>query len=127
MVVEAGTYGVPAVGYRSAAGVAESIVDEETGLVVDGGPQELTAALRRILADPALRDRLGAASRERAEQFSWQRTVTSFAAILGGAVRQLPPVHGEDAEPDATHSGLGIEATTVRSVTLDGPSGPDDA
>jgi glycosyltransferase involved in cell wall biosynthesis len=125
VVVEAGTYGVPAVGYRSAAGVAESIVDEETGLVVDGGPEDLTAALRRILADPELRDRLGAASRLRAELFSWRSTVTAFAAVLAGAARRLPPVYGEAAGPDANHAGLGVDEAVVRPVTLDGPAGPE--
>ncbi len=124
VVVEAGTYGVPAVGYLSAAGVAESIVDGETGLVVRGGPDEFAVALRRILADSELRDRLGVASRVHAELFSWQRTVTSFAAIVAGAVQHQPPVSGEDVEPDDdTQSELGLGGA-LRRVTLDGPSGP---
>ncbi len=50
-VMEAATHGVPSVAYRAASGVAESIVDHETGLLVDGGVGRLhrgaTPAARR--------------------------------------------------------------------------------
>ena len=61
--------------------VAESILDGRTGLLADS-PAELTAGLRRLLTDPALRTRLGMAARERAATFDWDRTVKEFAAVV---------------------------------------------
>ena len=81
VVQEAALHGVPAIGFRAAGGVAESILDGRTGLLADS-PAELTAGLRRLLTDPALRTRLGAAARERAATFDWDRTVKEFAAVV---------------------------------------------
>jgi glycosyltransferase involved in cell wall biosynthesis len=51
------------------AGLREAVIHEQTGLLVPpGNPAALAAALQRLIADPALRARLGAAGRERAEQ-----------------------------------------------------------
>ena len=59
-------------------GLRDLVVDGETGLVVEPrDPRALRAALERLLDDPDLRRRLGAAGRERArEHFSWE-TVTA--------------------------------------------------
>jgi glycosyltransferase involved in cell wall biosynthesis len=69
-------------------GLLDLVVDGETGLLVPPGDVEaLRAALERLLADPALRGRLGAAARERArEHFSWERatdlTLDAYAAAV---------------------------------------------
>jgi glycosyltransferase involved in cell wall biosynthesis len=66
-VLEAMAAGLPVVG-SSVGGVPELVVDGETGLLVEpGNPQELSAAIDRLLADPELRRRLGDAGRERAQ------------------------------------------------------------
>lgn len=50
-------------------GTNEVVVDGESGLLVPpGDATALAAALRRLLADPGLRERLGAAARVRVEQ-----------------------------------------------------------
>jgi len=56
-------------------GLRDLVVDGETGLLVPPGDvPALRAALERLLGDPELRRRLGAAGRERArERFSWER------------------------------------------------------
>lgn len=56
-------------------GLRDLIVDGETGLLVPPGDvPALRAALERLLGDPELRRRLGAAARERAaERLSWDR------------------------------------------------------
>ena len=60
--------GLPVVASR-VGGVPEQVVDGETGLLVDpGDPKPLAAALERLTGDPALRRRLGAAGRARAEE-----------------------------------------------------------
>jgi glycosyltransferase involved in cell wall biosynthesis len=59
-------------------GLRDLVVDGETGLLVPSrNVPALRAALERLLGDPELRRRLGAAARERArEAFSWDRTVS---------------------------------------------------
>ncbi|WP_460490704.1 glycosyltransferase family 4 protein, partial [Corynebacterium nasicanis] len=59
-VMEAAQHAVPTLGYRSAGGLRDSIVDGETGVLVDT-PAELTVCTARLLDAPELRARLGAA------------------------------------------------------------------
>jgi glycogen synthase len=86
-------------------GILEVVVDGETGLLVPleqagGGSfepadpmlfsRDLAAALNRLLADPGLRERMGAAGRRRVEeQFSWEavarRTVDLYASLTAGS------------------------------------------
>jgi glycosyltransferase involved in cell wall biosynthesis len=93
-VMEAAAQGTPAVGLRSAGGLAESIVDGETGLLADG-PEEFDAQLERVLSEEPLRRSLGEAARLRCGSFTWERTVAAFAAVLDAAVGdgngQRPP------------------------------------
>ena len=64
-VLEAMAAGLPVVA-SAVGGVPELVADGATGLLVPpGDPGALAAALDRLLADPALRRRLGAAARER--------------------------------------------------------------
>jgi glycosyltransferase involved in cell wall biosynthesis len=85
-VVEAAEHGVPAVGFSSAGGLSESIVDGVTGMLADG-PEEFTAHLKRILTDRALRERLGDAAGAHCRGFSWEEAAATFAAVLDGATR----------------------------------------
>jgi glycosyltransferase involved in cell wall biosynthesis len=67
-ILEAMSAGLPVVASR-VGGVPEAVVDGETGLLVPPGePSTLARALERLVADPALRGRLGAAGRERVEE-----------------------------------------------------------
>ena len=71
--MEAATHGVPAVAYREAGGVAESIVHEQTGMLVDGDLEDFAQALDAVLSNPAHRDRLGESARIRSEEFTWRQ------------------------------------------------------
>ena len=84
-VMEAAAHGTPAVGLRSAGGLAESIVDGETGLLAEG-PEEFTAQIERLLSDGALRRSLGEAALRRCADFTWERAAAEFAAVLDAAV-----------------------------------------
>ncbi|WP_203433920.1 glycosyltransferase family 4 protein [Jiangella asiatica] len=80
-VVEAAQHRVPTVGYRSAGGLAESIVDGETGVLVDD-LDGLTAAVDHLLADDDRRAALGAAAAVRAAGFTWEETVLAWDRLL---------------------------------------------
>jgi glycosyltransferase involved in cell wall biosynthesis len=78
---------VPTVAYHSAGGVAESVHDGETGLLVDDDLDAFVAATRLLLTDAQLRERTGNAARVRAKEFTWDAAAASFLAVLHTAVR----------------------------------------
>jgi glycosyltransferase involved in cell wall biosynthesis len=68
-------------------GLPEAVVDGESGLLVTPkNPAELAGALDRLLADPALRERLGAGARERVKQFSAPAVVPRYEAAYDRAL-----------------------------------------
>jgi glycosyltransferase involved in cell wall biosynthesis len=94
-VLEAMAAGLPVVASR-VGGVPELVADGVTGiLVAPGDEEELTAALRRLLDDPALRRRLGDAGRRRAkEHFDldsfWRAHVALYSRELARRGLVLP-------------------------------------
>ncbi len=80
-VIEAAQHGVPTLGYRSSAGLTDSIVDGQTGVLVDG-PDQLLAETARLIDDPAEVARLGENARRRAAGYSWSATAEEFARVL---------------------------------------------
>lgn len=78
-VMEAAQHGVPTVGYTF--GLRDSVVNGETGLLVDT-EDEFVAAVERLIGAPEYRAELGAAARELAGQFSWEKTGRRFATLL---------------------------------------------
>jgi glycosyltransferase involved in cell wall biosynthesis len=85
---EAMAHGRPVVA-SAVGGLRDLVIEGETGLLVPPGDvSALRAALKRLLGDPELRRRLGAAARERAKrELSWDRvtdlTLAAYAAALG--------------------------------------------
>ena len=72
--LEAAAHGLPVVAH-AVGGVPEAVADGVTGLLVPPRDRPaLTAAFARLIDDPALRSRLGAAGREWARQNSWLRS-----------------------------------------------------
>lgn len=86
VVLEAMLAGKPVVG-SDVTGTRELIVNEETGLLYAyGDVPALTAALRRLLADPLLRRAMGEAGRCRVEAgFSIDAYVNGVAEVLAEA------------------------------------------
>lgn len=88
---EAMAHGRPVVA-SAVGGLLDAVEHDVTGLLVP--PQDagaLRAAIERLLADPALRSRLGTAARARArERFSWP---TATAATLAAYDAALSPGH----------------------------------
>lgn len=95
--LEAAAAAVPQVAGRS-GGSHEAVADGETGFVVDasGDAAAVADALRRLLADPALRRRMGAAARRRAEaHFDYD----VLAHRLAGALSDVPGCTGPSDVP----------------------------
>lgn len=97
VVIEAAAMGVPTVGTRI-TGLSDAVVDGVTGLLVP--PRDAVAleqALRRLLENPALRQQLGKAARERClREFDAQlvnrRVAEEYARLLVQAKVALPHV-----------------------------------
>ncbi len=82
VTLEAFLAGVPVVTTLDSGGVLEWVEHEVTGLVTDGTPEGIGAALDRLVADPSLAAALGAAGRDRVKDLGWDHVV---ATLLGGA------------------------------------------
>lgn len=80
-IMEAAARGVPAVAYRSAGGVNESIQDWYTGRLVDD-LDELTKVTGELLSDAELRERFGQAARTRASGFEWDASARQFERVI---------------------------------------------
>ncbi len=80
---EASAHGLPVVG-GNAGGTAESILEGQTGLRVNGrDPVELAAALVRVLTNPTLAHSLGRTGRDHAqEHFRWAIRAREFQKRL---------------------------------------------
>ncbi len=70
--------------------------DGENCLMPAAEPQAVHAALARLLGDPGLRERLGAAGIETAADYAWERRIDSLESFLLGlaAPRQAAPRAG---------------------------------
>lgn len=80
-VVEAAQHQVPTIGYRSSGGLADSVVDGVTGILVDTRT-DLTDRLEQLLSDPVLRDQLGAKAQVRTGEFSWTQSAEAVRDVL---------------------------------------------
>jgi len=97
--LEAALHGKPVVGGNT-GGVPDAVADGVTGLLVDThDATALTAALARLLSDPALQATLGHNGRERARtEFRWEIRGRAFATRMVPGVD--PPPDGPSESPD---------------------------
>jgi glycosyltransferase involved in cell wall biosynthesis len=71
--------------------IRELVTPEREGLLFrDDDPESLAAAVRRVLADPALATRLGQAGRVRAESFTWSARARRLIAFLEAVAAGSP-------------------------------------
>jgi len=86
--LEASSTGRAVVAGRS-GGSDEAVADEVTGLLVEGTePKAVALAITRLLNDPALREAMGRAGRERVERgFTWTNRAEQLADILRRSAR----------------------------------------
>ncbi len=76
--LEAAAHGLPVVAH-DVGGVKEAVVDNVTGLLVEPDrPAQLAAAFEKLIHDPALCSRLGAAGREWAMRNCWKESAEAL-------------------------------------------------
>jgi phosphatidyl-myo-inositol dimannoside synthase len=76
--LEAAAHGLPVVAH-DVGGVSEAVVDGVTGLLVSPNrPVQLAAAFEKLIHDPELRRRLGAAGREWAMRNCWKESAEAL-------------------------------------------------
>ncbi|GAA3548181.1 glycosyltransferase [Aeromicrobium flavum] len=80
-ILEAGYHAVPTVAFRYAGGTQESVQDGHTGLLVDTD-EEFIDGLRHLLTQDDERAKLGAAAREFALRFDWDRTGNELTDLV---------------------------------------------
>jgi phosphatidylinositol alpha-1,6-mannosyltransferase len=110
--LEAAACGVPQVAGRS-GGSAEAVEDGVTGLVVDDprSVEDVVEAIDRLLADRALRDRLGAAARHRAvDRYGYDGLATELRRGLD-AVDVTPGALGDAAPTSGGSIGWGDQGS----------------
>lgn len=85
VAAEAQSCGLPVVAAR-AGGLAHVVAHDESGLLVDGwDPVDHADAIRRILSDRTLAERLSEGAVRFAERFSWEATANRFLELYEGA------------------------------------------
>jgi glycosyltransferase involved in cell wall biosynthesis len=72
--------GKPVVTATDSGGVLEWVEDGVTGLVTDGTPEQLAAAVDRLADDPELARKLGEAGRHRVQSLDWSQVVHRLLA-----------------------------------------------
>ncbi len=107
-VVEAGSHGTPSLAFGTAGGLAESIVDGQTGVLVDGGEDGYLAALADLLTDPGRCAVLGRQARAHASRFSWADTAAAVSRVLAEV--------GDPAGRTAAREGAGIAGLLHRAA-----------
>ena len=81
VVTEAGACGTPALVY-DVPGLRDSVRHQESGLIVSPSPSHLASAMRRIVADPPLQQRLAAGARAWSQTFSLDHSAQVLRAAM---------------------------------------------
>ncbi len=88
--LEAMAMGRPVVASRI-GGLPDIVIDGETGFLVPPGDElALQQAIERLVADPALRERMGARARQRVVQFQASSVVPRIEEVYHEAVQSRP-------------------------------------
>jgi D-inositol-3-phosphate glycosyltransferase len=86
VAVEAQACGTPVVA-AAVGGLVTAVAHDVSGLLVPGhDPADYASALRRLIGDPALRNRLSTGAVRHAAAFSWERTAEGLLAVYSEAL-----------------------------------------
>jgi GT2 family glycosyltransferase len=88
-------------------------------LMPAGRVEEVSAALARLLADPALCERLGAAGRVTAASYAWERRIDALEAFLD----DVATPHRVDLDAIAEAEAAAVEAALTDSRISEAPPG----
>jgi len=81
VALEAQASGTPVVA-AAVGGLVDVVEDGVTGFLLEGrDPAVFAGRIGEVLADPALRERMGSAARERAGRYTWERSVERLLAL----------------------------------------------
>jgi GT2 family glycosyltransferase/glycosyltransferase involved in cell wall biosynthesis len=87
-----------------AHGNRDFCVDGENCLMPEPNPAAVSAALARLLGDPELRERLGRAGIETAQDYAWERRIDALVEFLEEVARPTRIDLDSGAVPDAQRS-----------------------
>jgi glycosyltransferase involved in cell wall biosynthesis len=87
--LEAWLHGKPVIG-ANAGGIPDLVHHEENGLLVPFGEVDaLATAIRRLLAEPVLATRLGAAGRQMVlQRYTWRQTYQTLMEVCGEVITE---------------------------------------
>jgi glycosyltransferase involved in cell wall biosynthesis len=92
VTLEAAATGLPCIVFRDYE--TPSVIDGVTGFQV-GSLEEMMRALEKLIADPSLRERMGAAARKHVEKFDWDLVSVQWqSAYLNIAAKQAAADRG---------------------------------
>jgi glycosyltransferase involved in cell wall biosynthesis len=80
-IVEAGIHGTPTIAMAGAGGVAEAVLDGESGLLAND-EQHYVTLLGELLRDDARREAMGVIAAKHARSFTWEHSGACFAALI---------------------------------------------
>jgi len=92
-------------------------VDGETGLLADD-VDGLVTNVRRLVEEPELRQRMGAAAQERAARFTWARTAQETIDVLEAAREREPVKVRTQLSRSETLKAAGMAAATMANNAL---------
>ena len=85
--VEAMSCGKPVIAVNE-GGPRETVVDGETGFLVDATPQAIADKARLLVRNPSLAQQMGDRGSRRAMQFTWTRFASQFDEVLNEVARR---------------------------------------
>ena len=106
-------------------GLAEMVVDGETGLLVPADPRALAAAILRLAAAPDLGVRMAAAAREYVvRNHSHLRAATAYAEVYRRAAESVGRRRGSRREPPARSRRTPIPSAAAQPAAFSAPAWP---
>ncbi|MFB6159455.1 MAG: glycosyltransferase family 4 protein [Candidatus Nanohalobium sp.] len=84
--IEAGSYEKPIISVDE-GGPRESIIDGQTGLLVDDNPEAIADAMEQLASDPERVRRMGKKGKQESRKYTWERFVKRFDEKVGDVAR----------------------------------------
>ncbi len=110
--LEANACGLPVVA-GAAGGTTEAVIDQETGLIVDGtDPAQIADAIARLLDEPSLAHRLSEAGWILAQECGWVHRATEFLKVCDNR----PPHRKQHNTSYPLPVPAAVQMTTVAKV-----------